>query len=105
MADSDGNPILNAGITVRGMASLPLATAITVPTTKERHDHGAKGRYQDFQILVMADNHVTAGAAWRGDGVSANIPDGFTFTLEKGNMFGGIVRDEQENPSPGRRLR
>jgi len=100
--DSDGKPIRNAGITVRGMTSLPFG-----PTRYRTNAEGGatiavpKEEVRDYQILVMKDRYVTAGAVWKGDGVGAEVPEKFRFLLERGTAVGGIVRDAQGKPVAG----
>ena len=100
--DSDRKPIVNAGITVRGMTNLPFG-----PVRYRTNTQGnaiievPKENVSDFQILVWENSHVTAGAHWEGDAVKAHVPKEFTFTLEEGTVFGGIVRNEQGQPIAG----
>jgi len=100
--DSDRKPIVNAGITVRGMTHLPFGPVRYRTNTKGNATIDVpKEDVRDFQILVWEDSHVTAGAHWEGDAVKAHVPKEFTFTLEEGTVFGGIVRNEQGQPIAG----
>ncbi|MHB8901223.1 MAG: carboxypeptidase regulatory-like domain-containing protein, partial [Thermoguttaceae bacterium] len=102
VVDSDGKPVADAGITVRGMTNLPFG-----PNRYRTNAEGnatveaPTGDAKDFQVLVSKNKYVTTGAVWEGDGVSAQIPEKFSFTLEPGIIFGGIVRDEQGKPVAG----
>jgi beta-lactamase regulating signal transducer with metallopeptidase domain len=102
VVDTDGKPIINAGITVRCMIGGPIryrtdtegSAAIEVP----------KEDVKSYQILVWDNKHVTVGASWRGNAVMVQVPETFTFTLESGTIFGGIVRDEQSKPIAGAKV-
>ena len=96
--DSDRKPIVDAGITLRAMTSLPYGPvryrtnaegigAIELP----EHDS------LDLQLLIYAQGRVTVGAHWKG----GSIPAEFSVTMEPGTTFGGIIRNEQGQPIAG----
>ena len=100
VVDTEGNPIDGANITVRGVD-------ITGPVRYQTNANGnatVKIPGQDIeslQLLVWTDRHVTEGASWRSEVTKVEVPAEYTFTLEKGTMLGGIVRDEAGEPIAG----
>jgi beta-lactamase regulating signal transducer with metallopeptidase domain len=100
--DSDRKPLADARITVRCTADVSFGPVrYRTDTEGNAGIEVPKERVKDYQILALKDNYVTAGASWRGDGIQALVPEEFTFTLEQGTIFGGIVRDEQGEPIVG----
>jgi uncharacterized GH25 family protein len=98
--DAEGKPLGNARITVRGMTNLPFGP--TRYRTDSRGDatiEAPKEGVKDYQILVLKDRYVTAGAAWGRYGMPVELPEQFAFVLQPGTPFGGIVHDEQGKPA------
>lgn len=100
VVDTEGKPIDGAGITVRGVD----ITGAVRYQTDANGDASVELPGQDIeslQLLVWKDCHVTEGASWRSEVTKVEVPAEYTFTLEKGTMLGGIVRDEAGEPIAG----
>lgn len=101
----DGNPVVNAGITVRATTDVlygPVryrtdAEGIAVVEVPDREK-------LDLQLLVWAEHCVTVGAFWHSTAVQEAIPSEFTVEMEAGTSFGGTVQDEQGQPIPGAKV-
>jgi beta-lactamase regulating signal transducer with metallopeptidase domain len=100
VVDTEGKPIDEANITVRGIdASGPVRyqTDVDGNATVELPGHDMAS----LQLLVSTDRHVTEGASWWSEVTKVKVPAEYTFTLEKGTMLGGVVRDEAGRPITG----
>ncbi len=105
VVDPERKPIANARVTVRAM--------VDVFNGPVRYRTNAEGIAQikvpdherlDLQLLVWAEHRVTVGASWRHTAVQKSIPSEITFEMEPGTSFGGIIRDEQEQPIAGAKV-
>ena len=98
--DEAGKPIAKAGVTVRGMAVDERYGPVRYQSDSEGYAtlEIPEGKVTNYQILVWHDKYVTAGASWDGNTVGVKVPKTFTFNLESGNIWGGIVHDEQGKP-------
>ncbi len=103
--DAQGKPLGDADVTVRGTTEtvfgpLKYKTNAEGKAVIDAPREDAK----DYQILVRKNGCVTAGTFWNGNGNLVQVPEEFTFTLEPGTTFGGLVRDEQGRPVAGAKV-
>ncbi len=102
VTDADRRPLADVTITVRMMANQPLGP-IRYRTDQSGHASIDLPREDltSLQLLVWDNKHVTVGAAWHGHGTKVQVPESYSFAMEQGTDFGGIVRDEAGKPAVG----
>ena len=93
--DPEGNPIVGAGVIVRGPT--PTRFLATDAEGMAQIEVSAAQTLR-LSILVWHDEYVTAGLNWPRGTAQQSIPADYTLTLARGTVLGGIVRNEQGEP-------